>query len=229
MAHPEERQDAIPAWERIGAVAGIAFAVLLVSGVILVDPVSGQSDQKFTEFYAERSNRIAVIAGMYLIALAGACFLWFLGSLRRVLLRAEGAPGTLSTVSFAGGIVFAAMLCAGGAAMGLVAASMSLGGEPQPSPEIGRLFTQLGYTLILLFGMIAGIVLIVGTSVLALRTGVLPLWLSLAGFVAAGLSLLGVIFISAAAFPLWVVAVSIVMLRRGMAVQPIERAVPSPA
>lgn len=227
LVHPEERYGVVPAWERLGAVSGIVFAVLLVIGLLLVDPVSGQSDQKFSEFYSERENRVAVITGMYLLAISGACFLWFVGTLRRTLRHTDGEPETLSTIALASGTVFAAMLFAAGASMGVVAASMSLGGEPQPSPETARLFTQFGYTLLLLFGMFAGIVLIVATSVLALRTAILPRWLSWAGFVAAALLVSGVIFVSAIALPLWVIAVSVVMLRRDPAAQPAGQATPT--
>lgn len=229
ISHAEKRHGAVPIWERLGAFAGIAFTVLLLVGLVLADPVSGQSDQKFAEFYAERDNRIAVIAGMYLLAIAGVCFLWFLVTLRRTLRRAEGELGSLTTVAVASGIVFVAILFAGGASMGVVATSMSLGGEPQPGPEVGRLFTQLGYTLILLFGMFAGAVLIVATSALAMRTGALPKWLAWAGFASAMLLLTGVVYVSAIALPLWVVAVSVVLLRHGEAVQPIGQAAPSAA
>ena len=229
IGRAEERSTPIPVWDRLGAASGIAFAVLMLAGIVLLDPVSGQSDQTFTDFYAERDNRIAVIAGMYLLAIAGACFLVFLGTLRRTLRRAEGDSGNLTAIVFAGGIVFVATLFAGGAAMGVVATSISLGGEPQPSPAVGRLFTQLGYTLILLFGMVAGSVLITATSALAMRTGTLPRWLAWAGFASAVLLLTGVIFVSAIALPLWVVAVSVALLRHGDAMQPIRQAASSPA
>jgi hypothetical protein len=62
-----------------------------------------------------------------------------------------------------------------------------------------------------------------------MRTGALPRWLAWAGFASAVLLLTGVIFVSAIALPLWVVAASVALLRQGDAVQPIGQAASSPA
>jgi hypothetical protein len=68
---------------------------------------------------------------------------------------------------------------------------------------------------LLLYGMFAAAVCIAATSGSALRTGTLPRWLVIAGFVVAALvGVLGVVFLPMILLVLWVLAVSIAMLMR---------------
>jgi hypothetical protein len=50
-----------------------------------------------------------LLAQSVLFVLSAGAYLWFFGSLRSVLLRAEGGTGTLSTVAFGAGIVAAGL------------------------------------------------------------------------------------------------------------------------
>ena len=81
-------------------------------------------------------------------------------------------------------------------------------------PNTRRLVDQAGF-LILVSGAFAAILLVVGTSLAALRHGVLPRWLGCAGFPAA--ALLAVPFFGFLAFAAWMLTVGAVLAVRRVA------------
>jgi len=215
-------------WSRFGAIAGILFAVLFTLGVILPDLPSGDDSAAVVdEFYADSGNRTTVIVAAYLIVLSGLAFIGFFAELYRGLRRAEGDAGSLATMALAGGVLFVGMLYASSSAWANVPGGMEMAGESQPSSEIPIWFTQLGYGDLLLYGMFAAIAVIVPTSVLALRTGLLPRWQAWTGFVCAFALLFGVIFLPMIALPLWAIATSVAMLK-SPATQPARNSQPAP-
>ncbi|CAN5759396.1 hypothetical protein BH23CHL2_BH23CHL2_06850 [soil metagenome] len=218
----------VASWSRFGAIAGILFAVLFTIGVILPDlPSGGESAAVVDEFYADSGNRMIVIVASYLIVLAGLAFLGFLSEIYRGLRRAEGDSGSLATMALAAGVLFTGMLYASSSAWGNVPGGVELGGEEQPNSEIAIWFTQLGYGDLLLYGMFAAIAVIVPTSVLVLRTGVLPRWQAWTGFACAFLLLFGVMFLPMIALPIWAIATSVAMLK-SPATRTAHNAQPSP-
>ncbi|HEV3475559.1 MAG TPA: hypothetical protein VG602_09355, partial [Actinomycetota bacterium] len=109
-------------WERVAAATGIVFVVLGIIAIAIV-PQAPQPDASADEvaaYFVDRGD--GVIAQTYLFAVAGLFFLWFLGSLRAHLRRAEGGTGRLSAIFFAGGIAtFAAFGTGSGISAALAA------------------------------------------------------------------------------------------------------------
>jgi hypothetical protein len=203
-------------WDRWGPIAGIAFVVLLFVGLNLAlsdlpagdDPVS-----KFTSFYNDKGDRAKLIIGSYLIVLAGVFFFWFLASLRVRLLEAEGVPGRLTSIAFGGGLAFVTLLMTSAATLMTIAADISFGDEKFASPDAARYLPELGYPILLIAGAFAAIAMIDAVSILIMRTGVLPRWIGWFGFVAAIALLFGFLFLPLVALLLWVLFVSVAMLR----------------
>src|SRR5437868_15460303 len=77
-------------WERYGAAAGVAFAVLvLVSYFMVPSPPHGDAGfRKIGDYYA--NHRRAILTSNVIGTFGALAFLWFLGHLRRVLNRADG-------------------------------------------------------------------------------------------------------------------------------------------
>jgi hypothetical protein len=202
-------------WGRLGAVSGILFAVLFTAGVMLPDLPDGEdvNQAAITAFYADGDNRVTVIVAMYLLMLAGIAFLGFIAGLYRGLREAEGASGSLATVALAAGIVFVVMLNATSVAWGTVAAGIEFGGNTLGDSENPIWFGSLGDISLLIHGMFAAIVVIVATSLLALRTAALPRWLAWTGFACAFLLVFSVVFMPMIALPIWAVATGVAMLR----------------
>src|SRR5688500_18548914 len=92
-------------WERIAAATGIVFVILGVAAYLMMGqpPGSGASAQDVIDYH--HGNRDSMQMANYLWGVAGIFFLWFLGSLRAHLRRAEGDAGRLSAVVFGSGLV----------------------------------------------------------------------------------------------------------------------------
>ena len=209
-------------WGRPGAIAAIVFAVLFTLGVMMPAlPGAGESEARVLEFYEDSGNRLTVIIASYLIGLAGLAFLVFLASLYRGLRAAEGDGGNLAHVALAGGGVFVAMMFNGASAWSNVPGGIEFGNEAVPGYEIPIWFTQLGYGHLLLYGMLSAIAVVVSTSLIAMRTSVLPRWHAITGFVCAFILLFGVMFLPTLALPVWAIATGVAMLK-APAVQPRE-------
>jgi hypothetical protein len=97
-----------PRWERYAAGAGLGAAVLLAIQTVVapIYPWYDDPPGRAVVYYAANSSALRV--QVLLTGLAGVLFLWWLGSLRVHLRRAEGDPGRLSAVAFGGGIAAAA-------------------------------------------------------------------------------------------------------------------------
>jgi len=80
-------------------------------------------------------------------------------------------------------------------------------------PNTRRLFEDTGF-LLFASAALAAILLVVAVSLAVLRYGVLPRWLGWAGFPAAALLTLGIVFIGFLVFAVWVLTVSGVLAMR---------------
>lgn len=209
-----ERASAASTWNRLGFIAGIAFAVLFVAGMFTMITPESSTEQAINEFYADSANRTTVLIGAYLIAIAGFCFLWFLSALRQTLRRLSPDGTEFSDVLLAGGVVFVATMYAGAAAIGTGSAAMLLGGEEQFSTEVLRMLPQLGYGLLLLGGGFGAIAVVLSTSIAVRRSGTAPGWLGWYGIVTAVLLLAAVAYVPMVLFPIWVIVVSVTLLRK---------------
>lgn len=211
-------------WDALAPLSGIAFVVLVVAGNALqgsTPALHGDADA-VAEFYGDRPTLIAIGMSLSLVSLF---FLaWFLGSLRRALLRAEGGDGRLSAIGSSGGAAVIALLAAGFALNSAGALRAREGGSIPPETAVA--FYDGGLALTGLAGSLAMAVLLSATSVVVLRFRVLPRWF---GWLSAGLAVLGVVtplsFILFLVFPLWVLVASILLYRqeRSTSNSPAER------
>jgi hypothetical protein len=195
-------------WERWSALTGVLFVVFLVIGVAMSGD-AGDTPEKVQAYYEESGNRAKEIAAFFLIAAAGLAFLAFLGTLREMLVRAEGGPGTLSALVFGPGIAFVALLL-GGTAISRAPAALAEQDQFTLDPNAAEMLDAGGYLAIVAGVMVASI-LVLSASTAALRTGVLPAWLGWGGLVVAVAMLFSIFFIPILAFLAWVLAVSLVL------------------
>jgi hypothetical protein len=203
-------------WERLGAMAGILFAVLLVVGFVLRTNSPNYSDsQAWSGFYHDRGHRTQQIIGGYLLALAAFAFLWFQTEVVRRLRVRTAERGILPLLVFGSGLLFVALLLVAATAMISVPAGTTFGSAPVPSADFGIQFEQLGFGLLLFAGMLAAALFVALASVAGMRTGVLPRWLGWVGVVIGIVLLLGPVFFPAILLVLWAVTAGIVLLVRG--------------
>jgi predicted neutral ceramidase superfamily lipid hydrolase len=183
----------------LGAVSGVAFAVLLFLSVAAVDPQRGVPDQDLQNWWSDSGNRTGFIISMYTLLVACPLFLLFVSRLRMRLLAAD-ASGWADSV-FACGIIATTALGICAVTRGVVASSIRF------------------EDLVILFMA----VLVAGVSVLALATHPLPSWIGWLGLpVSVGGLILLAIHIAPFSIPLfiiWVVANSVYLLRTPAVVQ----------
>jgi hypothetical protein len=195
--------------------SGIVYVALFVVGLNLTSnsPQPSDSDSKILSYYADSGNRNKEIVTFFLVVVAALFFLWFVTHLRGRLRAVEREPHSLSSLAFAAGIASAALLIAAvGVAFG---PSFARADSDQFTidPNLARLISDTSYLLVVGSTM-ATAVLIAATSVLAVRTSVLPSWLGWVGFAAALAELVAILFFPLFALWAWVIVVSIALIAR---------------
>jgi hypothetical protein len=202
--------------ERWAPLSGIIFVILMVVGTMFVadvpDPDAPQ--QQLATYLADSDNHMRNIMGAYIWVVGALAFLWFVTRLRTVLRGAEGGTATLSNLVFGAGVAFAAVWMVSAAAFAAVAYAVELRGATVSDPDFVKVLPQMAWMILLLGAGFAGLLLVLTTSILSLRTGVLPRWLAWLGIVVAIALLFDVIYISIGPFLLWVLLASIVLLLR---------------
>jgi hypothetical protein len=194
--------------DRYADLTGVVFVVLVIPVFFLggSQPDPDEKLERVLEFW--NSNDGALKAGATLEAISCLFLIWFLGSLRSALRRAEGETGHLSAIAYAGGIVLATTFTV--LAMIQYAAADSVG-------KVGAQVTQ---TLNVLnseahFGVNVGLaVLLLATGIVTLRTGVLFAWLGWSAVVIGIVSATPAALFGLLAFLLWTLLVSILLFRR---------------
>ena len=195
---------------KLSPLAGVVFVVLVTGAVAWIGNTSfmPSADEALDMF----SNRSGVTGGAYLGALSAFFLLWFSGSLRSFLARAEGGTGRLAALAFGGG-VFAAVC--------LALSFVILPAGAERFATAGGLDPIAATTLNDVSGMILGnavplgfAAMLLGTAIGAIRTRCLPAWAGwLSAIIAVGL-LSPVNYIVLAGAVLWVAVVAVVLSRR---------------
>lgn len=204
--------------EQAAAAGGLAFVLLegVGQGLIQVggaEPAFGAPAEEILSFFLARDETLFWIGG-YLSLLSFIALIWFLGALWAAMRRAEGDPALLSLVAFGSGLVATATLTGGGWAMAVF--RMQEGVDPQ----IARMLFDLGnFAFATSWAFFASLLLAAGLA--AILYGALARWLGWASIlVAIGLLAGRVIWTSQAAFVpwvlfwLWLIVVSVILMRR---------------
>src|SRR5687767_12312662 len=171
-------------WERLAALAGVAFVALYVAAFGLGIEV-GASDREILDYYADSGNRAKEVVAFFLIAAAALAFIVFAASLRSLIARTEQESAMLAAVAWAGGTACAVLVLAGNA-VSRATAFAAMSDEFQLDPDARRLVEDIGF-LLFVSGALSAILLVVAVSLATIRHRLLPRWLGRAGFPAAAL------------------------------------------
>ena len=199
-------------WQRLGAACGIVYVVLLIGGGSIEGNTFGIA------FFVE--------------ILAFLAFLFFLGNLWSALRRAEGGSGWLSATAFGAGLMSVTIKVASAAP---VLAARYRAGDGL-DPQLARTLQDINdASFYLSFFPLAAF--LAAFAIVAIRSGALPKWL---GWIAAAVGLAFIVGgMSGSAdlqsewaglpmivFTFWVIAASVVLIRRAGAVHPAGGSVP---
>jgi hypothetical protein len=202
---------------RSGGICGILFVVLAIPSFLSApdNPVATSGSQDVIDYFNGRQDGILTNNGLLLI-FAAFFFLWFLGVIYGVLRGAEGEGYGFSPVALAGGVLFIALILAGAAVEIVYPATLARFEDFQQDAQLGFLSLALSGWMYR-FAFVGMSALIAATSVTALRTGVLPVWVGWAGFLFAIVALLRILGpLGAWLSLLWIVAVSLLMVAGGV-------------
>jgi len=135
----------------------------------------GGPDSKILDWYASHGHRVSDIAGIFVLAISAAFFLWFLGYLRATLRSAEGAGGRAGSIAIASGTAFIVLLAVAGSSFTAIAFVVSeAGSEFTLDPNTFRLLSGFGFLTYVVAFMLAS-PLAFGVGVVAWQTRLPPL------------------------------------------------------
>ena len=192
---------------RAAGIAGVLFAVLLTTALVLVRLAAPADPADVAPFVAEPAKRRLVVLALNLVPFAGIAFLWFIGVVRDRIGQREDR--FFATVFLGSGLLFVAMLfvaCA--VTAGFLADAALRPGAPQQVSGFGR---RIGAVVLHTYAMRMAAVFTISTATIGLRTGFIPRWL---GFLGYAVALVLLVAIGATPwvellFPLWVLLLSL--------------------
>jgi hypothetical protein len=196
--------------------AGILFAVLFTGALLLIrsSPLTAASNAQLVQLFAQGRDQWLLIGGLYLAPFAGIMFLWFIAVVRDQV--GEREDRFFATVFLGSGLIFVALVFAAAAVASTVAVAVrELGLDAPTVPEV-ELVRAIAYTLLFGFATRAAAVFLFSTATLGLRSGALPRWLALIGYLIGLVLLLVVTFWDwiILLFPAWVAVASVFLIRR---------------
>jgi hypothetical protein len=199
---------------RAAAIAGIIFSVLLTTTIVLLR-VSVTAVSQGAQAGPTPSSH-AVELALNLVPFAGIAFLWFIGVVRDRFGVYEDR--FFATVFLGSGILFLAMFFAPAAMAGAILIAL----DTVPNPMIDSGVYVFGRAIIArimnVYALKMAGVFIMSTATIAMRTGILPRWITFLGYGLALMLLLSSHFFDwlGLAFPLWVLIMSIFILVENM-------------
>jgi hypothetical protein len=193
-----------------GAIAGIVFAVLFTtSSVILRQTWGGAAGESGA--WLSGDTRLFKF-GLALVPFAGLAFLWFIAVVRERLGRFEDQ--FFSTVFIGSGLLFLAMVFAGAATAGAIAAAAAHDPAAFAASTTYAYARQAVAQIHTNYALRMAAVFQLSQATLWMRTGVMPRWIALLTYVVAVVLLF--VFTQSwwivLVFPAWVLLVSVYIL-----------------
>ena len=205
------RRSGLARWAALG---GVAYVVLFIAGVIVMDSGAPEFDAppaEYIDYYGDSGNRDQIALGWGLIVLGVFAFLWFLGALRQFVRRID-ADGLLTTLVTVGGAVYAALTLTGA---GLQAGVLTMSDDTfrdQVYPGLIHAARDAGYVIHSSGG--AGVaVLIIAATMAASRVRLIPGWAAVVGVITGVLAIGSVFFFPQLLVALWIVIASLLLFR----------------
>src|SRR3954464_13515764 len=165
---------------RAAAIAGVLFAVLMGTSLIIVRLAVPPYQTDPGVWLTDPQRRNAVRFAVQLAPFAGIAFLWFIGVVRNRL--GEHEDQFFATVFLGSGLLFVASLFASAAFSGALVEAAASGHINATNSELYFMTRQLIGAFVNVFAIKMAGVFIVSTSTILLRTRILPRWVPLSGY-----------------------------------------------
>jgi hypothetical protein len=202
-------------WDRWSPLTGPLSVACSLVGVMfaLNQPQDKDSNAKIVAYFTNHAHRVHGVVGFFVFLAGIVLLLAFLATLRERLLAAEGQPGRLSALAFGAGIASLPLW----AVSMLLANAASFAANESSSfhldPNTFRLLADTAY-FTWVAAVVVSSVVVWATSAVALRSGILPRWYGRLGILAGIVQLFGFFFFPFVVWWLWIIATSILLVRR---------------
>jgi hypothetical protein len=195
---------------RAAASAGILFALMLGTVIVMMSSAIPTDRAHLGRWVTNASSRSSVAFAINLIPFAGIAFLWFIGVIRNRL--GDREDKFFATVFLGSGVLLVGILFTAAAVMS--SALFVYSESPALSQDTLRIALVLASTLLVTFGARMAAVFTLSVTMVGLRTGLVPRWLSVIGVISAVALLLTppAPKLTQLIFPLWVLILSLHIL-----------------
>jgi len=194
--------------KRLAPLTGVLFLVLVVASFMIEgeSPDLGAGGEEIVEFYDDNEGQ--TIAAAIVASLAAVALVFFAATVRRALRREEREIGVLSAAAFGGGIVAAAGIATDSAFRFALAESAD-----EIDPTALEALHALWENFFL--PMVVGVaVLVLATSLAALRARFMPVWMAWIGFVIVLALFTPIGFFAFLVAALWLAILSVLLWRQ---------------
>jgi len=174
---------------RAAGVAGIAFSLLLGGALLLARLAVPAAADANTIWLTDSAKRRSVEVALSLVPFAGIAFLWFIGVIRDRIGELEDR--FFATVFLGSGLLFVAMLFVGAAIAGGMLTDPGIRAGVTTDPGQWDLERRITFALINTYGIRMAAVFILSVTTIGIRTKILPRWLVVSGLVAGLVLLIG--------------------------------------
>jgi hypothetical protein len=207
---------------RSAAIAGIAFAVLLLTAMTMMRLALAEGSLESLQSDAQRRNLIRL--SLNLVPFAGIAFLWFIGVVREQLGEIEDR--LFSTVFLGSGLLFLAMLFVGTVTS---TSLLEMLAGPNVNADVWAFGRDSTNAIVSVYAMRMAAVFTVSVSTLGLRTSAMPRRVAYLGYLSALVLLVAPSGQNwtQLVFPGWVLVVSITILFTRPAPRPSPPGVPN--
>jgi MFS family permease len=187
MDRPEVALRASLRTPRAAGVAGIIFSLLLGTALVLIRLAAPAGVSEGSATLTDQGTRRSIVIALNLVPFAGIAFLWFIGVIRDRV--GDREDRFFATVFLGSGLLFVGMLFVGAAVAGGLLAGAAAPAGSALSTELWDLEQRVISTLLNVYAIRMGAVFILSTTVIGVRTGIIPRWLAMAGYAAAAILL----------------------------------------
>lgn len=223
MTAGEESSNRVKRRRRAAARTGwlaIVHALLVLIAYVLLAPAPNPTSDNaaYAEYYGASSSHTAiVVAGFYILPFAGIAFMWFIVALRIWIRRAsEGVRDEFySTGQLVSGVVYLTLLLVASASISVLALDIKTA-DGGLNPQVARQFTEMSWTLAVVFAMRMAAVFVMTTAALGRHHGFLPTWFTIASYVIGAVLLIGpaVSKLLILVMPVWMLVLGVLLLVR---------------
>jgi len=196
---------------RAAAVAGVLFALLLISSEVLIWRYVPSVSTVAPAEVARHSRTLAL--AMTLRPFSGIAFLWFMGVVRNRLGNLEDQ--FFATVFLGSGLLYVAMMFISGAVASAAIGILAFGSDVSLTSGTYDLARAVVHAIGTIYATKMAGVFMISTSTIFVQTPVVPRWMALLGYALALILLLsaGTSNWLAIVFPLWVLIISGVLIQ----------------